>query len=40
MNKLDPLALLIVQHTAAAKKAINEIKELYAKMQVQEVLNH
>jgi hypothetical protein len=34
MSELDPLTLLIVQHAAAAKKAINEIKELCTKMQV------
>ena len=40
MNELDPLALSIAQHAAAVKKAINEIKELCAKTQVQEVFNH
>ena len=40
MSELNPPVPLIVQHTAAAKKAINKIKELYTKMQVQEVLNY
>ena len=40
MSKLDPPALLITQRTAAAKKAINKIKELYTKIQVQKVLNY
>ena len=40
MSELDPPALLIIQHTAAVKKVINEIKELCAKMQVQKVLNY
>ena len=40
MSELDLLVLLIIQRAAAAKKAINKIKELCAKMQVQEVLNY
>ena len=40
MSELDPPAPSIAQRAAAAKKAINEIKELRAKMQVQEALNH
>ena len=40
MSELDPLAPLIAQRAAAAKKAMNEIKELRAKTQVQEALNH
>jgi hypothetical protein len=40
MSKLNPIVPLIVQHAAATKKAINEIKELCTKMQVQEALNH
>ena len=40
MSELDPSAPLIIQHAAAAKKAINKIKELYTKIQVQEVLNY
>ena len=40
MSELDPLVLLIIQHTTAVKKVINKIKELCAKTQVQEVLNH
>ena len=34
ISKLNPLVLLIVHRAASAKKAINKIKELYAKMQV------
>ena len=40
ISELDPPALLIIQRTAIVKKAINKIKELYTKTQVQEVLNH
>ena len=40
MSELDPLTPSIIQHAAAVKKVINEIKELYTKIQVQEVLNH
>ena len=40
MSELDPPAPSIAQRAAAAKKATNEIKELRAKMQVQEALNH
>jgi hypothetical protein len=40
MSELNPPAPLIVQHAAAAKKVINKIKELYTKIQVQEVFNY
>ena len=40
MSELNPLTPSIVQYTTAAKKAINKIKKLYTKMQVQEALNY
>ena len=40
MSELDPLAPSIAQHAAAIKKAINKIKELRAKIQIQKVLNY
>ena len=40
MSELDPPALLIIQRAAIVKKVINEIKELCAKTQVQEVFNY
>ena len=40
MSELNPPAPLIAQRAATVKKAINEIKELCAKTQVQEALNY